>query len=82
MASISIRIDDTLKAQAEAVLDALGMNMTTATTVFLKQVVRCNGLPFAVKADPFFSAENQAFLLTAVKAMEEHGGSAHELIDE
>lgn len=81
MASISIRVDDQLKAQAEAVLDALGLNMTTATTVFLKQVVRCNGLPFAVKADPFFSAENQAHLLAAARDMDTHGGTAHELVD-
>lgn len=81
MASISIRVDDTLKAQAESVLDSLGLNMTTATTVFLKQVVRCNGLPFAVKADPFFSVENKAHLLAAAKDMDAHGGSEHELVE-
>ena len=37
MANINIRIDDALKQQADAVLAELGMNMTTATTVFLKQ---------------------------------------------
>ena len=43
MANINIRIDDALKQQADAVLAELGMNMTTATTVFLKQLVRHNG---------------------------------------
>ena len=62
MANINIRIDDALKQQADAVLAELGMNMTTATTVFLKQLVRHNGIPFEIKADPFFSTENQKTL--------------------
>lgn len=46
MTNINIRIDEDLKRQAEEVLSGLGMNMTTATTVFLKQVVRTGGIPF------------------------------------
>lgn len=68
MANINIRIDDALKQQADAVLTELGMNMTTATTVFLKQLVRHNGIPFEIKADPFFSPENQSRLLAAAGA--------------
>ena len=81
MANINIRIDDTLKQQADAVLSELGMNMTTATTVFLKQLVRCNGIPFEIKADPFFSLENQTHLMAAAKRMDEGGGTVHELVD-
>lgn len=35
---------------------------TAAVTMFLKQMVRVNGLPFEIKADPFYSAENMAAL--------------------
>ena len=52
MANINIRIDDNLKRQAEHVFDDLGLNMTTATTAFLKQVVLCHGIPFPLYADP------------------------------
>ncbi len=52
MANINIRIDDGLKRQAEQVFECLGLNMTTATTAFLKQVVRCRGIPFPLYADP------------------------------
>ena len=52
MANINIRIDDNLKRQAERVFDDLGLNMTTATTAFLKQVVLCRGIPFPLYADP------------------------------
>jgi DNA-damage-inducible protein J len=82
VANINIRVDDTLKQQAETVLDQVGLSMTAATTVFLKQVVRCNGLPFQVVADPFWSAENQEHLLAAAKRMDTTGGTAHELVDQ
>lgn len=81
MATINIRVDDALKSQAEDVLASIGLNMTTATTVFLKQVIRCNGIPFELKADPFFSPENQSHILAAARRMELGGGTEHELID-
>jgi DNA-damage-inducible protein J len=80
MANLNMRIDDTLKKQAERVLAELGMNFSTATTIFLKQVVRHNGIPFDLHADPFYSVENHAHLLAAKKRMEETGGTIHELI--
>ena len=70
MATISIRMDDTLKRQTEAVLDELGLNMTTAFTMFAKAVVRENGIPFPLKADPFYSASNQEFLRRAIEDYE------------
>ena len=36
----TLRIDDTLKRQCDEVLEELGLTMTNALTVFLKQVVR------------------------------------------
>ena len=53
MTNINIRIDDTLKKQSESVFDAIGLNMTTAITAFLKQAVRLNGMPFELRADPY-----------------------------
>ena len=60
MANVSFRMDDTLKMQTEAILDQLGMNMSTAMTLFAKAVVREHGIPFALTVDPFYSAANQA----------------------
>ena len=81
MANLNIRIDDNLKRQAEHVFSELGMSTTTATTIFLKQVVRHNGIPFDLRVDPFYSAENQAHLLAAKKRMEDTGGTVHDLIE-
>lgn len=81
MANLNIRVDDSLKQQAELVLTDVGLSMTAAVTVFLKQVIRHNGIPFALQADPFFSPENQRRLLVAKERMERTGGTVHELIE-
>lgn len=81
MANLNIRVDDTLKQQAELIFSDLGISLSAATTMFLKQVVRHNGIPFELRADPFFSAENQTRLLTAKERMEQSGGTVHELIE-
>lgn len=81
MANLNIRVDDTLKQQAESIFSDLGISLSTATTMFLKQVVRYNGIPFELRADPFYSAENQTRLLAAKERMEKSGGTVHELIE-
>lgn len=62
MANLNMRIDDDLKAAADSVCENIGISTTAAVTIFLKQMVRANGFPFEVKADPFYSVENLAAL--------------------
>lgn len=47
--NISIRMDTDLKAQAEALFNELGMNLTTAFNIFVRQSLREGGIPFEVK---------------------------------
>lgn len=49
MATINIRIDDDLKKDSEKVLNEIGLGMTAALTIFLKAVVRNNGIPFILE---------------------------------
>jgi len=49
--NISIRMDTELKAQAEALFSELGMSMTTAFNIFVRQALREGGIPFEVKLD-------------------------------
>lgn len=46
ISNINIRTDADLKADAQKVLADLGLDMTTAINVFLKQVVYKQGIPF------------------------------------
>lgn len=50
--SISLRMDSELKKQAEELFYDLGLNMTTAMTMFLRQAIWAQGLPFEVSRKP------------------------------
>ncbi|OON98577.1 MAG: hypothetical protein ATN35_04480 [Epulopiscium sp. Nele67-Bin004] len=50
--NVTIRMDAELKKQAETLFSELGMNLTTAFTVFAKQAVREQQLPFMVSKYP------------------------------
>lgn len=49
--NMSIRIDTELKKQADAMLSDMGLNMTTAMNMFLRQVVRQGRIPFEIATD-------------------------------
>ena len=49
--SVTIRMDETLKKQAETLFDDMGMNMTTAFTVFTRAAVRQGRIPFEILGD-------------------------------
>lgn len=46
--STNIKIDPELKRQAQALFNEMGMTLTTAINIFLKQAVRENAIPFKV----------------------------------
>lgn len=47
----TMRLDPELKDEAMEIFGSLGLNMTSAVTIFLKAVVREQGLPFDMKAN-------------------------------
>ena len=47
--TLNIRIEPELKREAEKTLDDLGMNVAEAVTIFLKQVVLTESIPFNIK---------------------------------
>ena len=49
--NFSIRIDSDIKKQCETLYGELGMNLTTAINVFLRQSLRVGGFPFEVKLE-------------------------------
>ena len=49
--SMSIRLDSDVKEQAQQVFNNLGMDMTTAINIFLRQAIQYQGLPFDVRLD-------------------------------
>ena len=49
MATINLRVDERLKKDAENIFSELGLGMTSAITIFLKAVVRNDGIPFSLE---------------------------------
>lgn len=47
--NVYVRLEPGLKEQAESVLEQLGIPMSNAVNIFLKQVVMQRGIPFDVK---------------------------------
>lgn len=47
--NINIRVDAELKEKVESLFADLGINMTTAITIFLKSAVNHDGIPFELK---------------------------------
>ena len=51
-ANIIVRVDSQLKQQAEILFQEMGMNMSMAINIFLKQVVKDQGIPFTITNKP------------------------------
>jgi len=50
-ANINIRVDAEVKSKAQEVFLALGLDMTTAINIFLRQAIRKNGIPFELTVE-------------------------------
>lgn len=64
-ANMTLRIEPELKEQAASLFKSLGLDLSTATGIFYRQALRCNGLPFEVKID-----EPNAVTYAAMEAAE------------
>ena len=80
--TITMRVDEDLKRQAEALCEEMGLTLSTAYTMLLKAIVRTRSIPFRVEAavDPFYSESNQAYLRESIRELEAGHGMEHGLI--
>ncbi|MCL2084210.1 MAG: type II toxin-antitoxin system RelB/DinJ family antitoxin [Oscillospiraceae bacterium] len=67
---VNIRMDEDLKKSMERTCQSLGMNMTTAFTIFAKKMSREQRIPFEVSIDPFYSSGNMAAIDEAAEQIE------------
>lgn len=84
--SVTMRMDCDDKAKAEKIFSALGLNMSTAFNMFIKQTIRCEGIPFEVTLrgisdDYFYSPANLAHIKRSIAQLKSGKISAHELIE-
>jgi len=68
---VNIRMEEDLKKSMERTCQSLGMNMTTAFTIFAKKMSREQRIPFEVSVDPFYSEKNLTAIDEAIKQIEQ-----------
>jgi DNA-damage-inducible protein J len=79
--NVTVRMEKDLKEQAERLFAEMGMNLTTALNIFMRQSVRQRKIPFEITADPFFSESNMAHLRRGIAALNAGKGVEHEPIE-
>ena len=84
--TLNIRIEPELKKEAEKTLDDLGMNVADAVTIFLKQVVLTESIPFNIKKpkynDETLEAIKEAFEIIKNPEKYKSFNSVDELMEE
>lgn len=79
--NISIRMDAELKAQADALFNELGMNLSTAFNIFVRQSLREGGIPFAIKLERP-NSETAAAMLEAERIAKDPSAKGYHDLDE
>lgn len=83
MSTISVRLDSNDKHLFEEFCNDVGLNISTAVCMFVKNVIANQKLPFNVERDPFYSKENMDHLTRIIKDIESGKSklTEHELIE-
>ncbi len=79
--TFSVRMDSDIKKQCEALYGELGMNLTTAINVFLRQSLRVGGFPFDVRLNQP-SKETIAAMLEAERIAHDTSAKGYTDLDE
>lgn len=71
--NLNIRIDEDLKRQAEILFSDLGLNMSSAITVFLRSSVDYQGIPFEIrKTDRVERVSDEELLALSKKIIDQN----------
>ena len=68
---VNVRMDEVLKKDMEKTCQELGINMTTAFTIFAKKMSREKRIPFEVSIDPFYSECNMVRIKESIAQLNE-----------
>lgn len=79
--NFSVRMDSEVKKQCEALYNDLGMTLTTAINVFLRQSLRVGGLPFELRQERP-NKETIAAMLEAERIVHDPSVKGYDDLDE
>ena len=82
LATFSVRMDESLKRQFDALCSEFGMNATTAFNVFARAVVREKRIPFEIQASRNFTRQGGMQAFMALRAQAKENGVQDLTLDE
>ena len=71
MTTINIRVDEKVKNEATALFESLGLDMTTALNIFLRQSITYGGIPFEIRKPNPCAVSSQAEIYAKLKEAED-----------
>lgn len=82
LSTLTARVDEKDKISFDAFCSSVGLTSSAAINIYVKAVLRERRIPFEIRQeDPFFSAENQEYVLKSVNELRAGKGTAHEPIE-
>ncbi len=76
-----IRIDETVKAQATSLFNDLGMDMSSAVNIFLRQCVLRGGIPFTVEM-PNYNAKTLEAIAEAKRISRDNSVASYDNMED
>jgi DNA-damage-inducible protein J len=65
--NLTIRIDESIKREAESLFNRIGLNMSTAVNVFFRQAIREQSIPFELKPyDEYYTGAKMERLIHSI----------------
>ena len=80
MSVLQVRVDEELKNQAAEILDAIGIDLSTAVRMFLKKVIIERDIPFDTRIDE--SSLNFKMAIREMQRISEENGNSEMSLDE
>jgi DNA-damage-inducible protein J len=71
MSTVTVRVDEETKQGATSVLSDIGLDVSTAVRMFLRQIVLRGQMPLELTQDPFYSQSNQNALRESIQQYHE-----------
>ncbi len=81
MTTVTVRVDEQTKQNAAAVFNDIGLDVSTAVRMFLRQAAIRGQMPIELLQDPFYSESNQTALRESI-AQAERGEVVVKTMDE
>jgi len=80
----TIRLEPEKKEEFSKICDSMGLSVSGAINIFVNKVLQTRRIPFDITAgnDPFYSDENQKFLLESIAQLERGEGKIYHDVSE